>query len=161
MAKKDTAKKDSARKQIARNRKAFHNFEVLEQIEAGLMLQGTEVKSLREGQVSFNDAHAKTKGGEIWLVDMHISPYKNAAWSNHKPTRPRKMLLHKREISRLKDKVERQGLTLVPLDIYFRRGFAKVTLGVCRGRKKHDKRQVMRSRQDAKTMARAMKEQRR
>ena len=155
------AKDDSAKKQIARNRKAFHNFEVLEQIEAGLMLKGTEVKSLREGQVSFNDAHAKTKAGEVWLVDMHISPYKNASWSNHKPTRARKLLLHRREISRLRDKIERQGLTLVPLDLYFRRGFAKVTLGVCRGKKKHDKRQAMRSRQDAKTMARAMKEQRR
>jgi SsrA-binding protein len=152
------AEPTGAKKQIARNRKAFHNYEVLEQVEAGLVLKGTEVKSLREGNVSFNDAHARNKEGEIWLVDMHISSYKNASWSNHAPTRPRKLLLHKREIKRIRDKQERQGLTLVPLDLYFRRGFAKITLGICRGRKQHDKRQVMRARQDAKTMARAMKE---
>ena len=148
------------KKQIARNRRAFHNFEVLEQIEAGLVLKGTEVKSLRDGNVSFNDAHARHRGGEIWLLDLHIAQYKNASWTNHDPTRPRKLLLHKREIRRIRDKVDRQGLTLVPLDMYFRRGFAKITLGICKGRKRHDKRQQMREKQDAKDMARAVRQQR-
>ena len=152
-------KPTGGKKQIARNRKAFHNFEVLEQVEAGLVLQGTEVKSLRNGDVSFNDAHAKHRDGEIWLLDLHIAQYKNASWSNHDPTRARKLLLHKREIKRVRDKIDRQGLTLVPLDMYFRRGYAKITLGVCRGRKRHDKRQKMRENQAVKDMARAARQQ--
>jgi SsrA-binding protein len=146
---------DPAKKQIARNRKAFHNFEVLEQVEAGLALVGTEVKSLRAGNVSFNDAYARCKGGEMWLVDLHIAPYSHGnGWSKHDPTRPRKLLLHKREIRKLQEKTERQGLTLVPLDLYFRRGYAKISLGICKGRKRHDKRQVLRDRQDKMDMAR-------
>ncbi len=149
------AKADAGKKQIARNRKAFHNFEVLEQVEAGISLQGTEVKSLRAGNVSFGDAYARTKDGEVWLVDLHIAPYSHGnTWTSHKPTRPRKLLLHKREIRKLKDKTERQGLTLVPLDMYFRRGFAKITLGVCRGRKKYDKRHALKDRQDKIAMSR-------
>lgn len=141
-------------KPIARNRKAFHDYEVLEQIEAGLVLQGSEVKSLREGNVSFQDAHARIKKDEAWLVGLHIAIYANASWTNHEPTRSRKLLLHKREIRKLQARIERQGLTLVPLDLHFRRGRAKVALGVCRGRKKHDKREALRKKQDKLAIAR-------
>ncbi|RMG07678.1 MAG: SsrA-binding protein SmpB [Planctomycetota bacterium] len=140
---------------IARNRRAFHDFEILEKVEAGLVLQGTEVKSLRAGNVSFNDAHARVRNGEVWLHGLHIAPYAcGNSWSQHEPTRPRKLLLRKSEIRKLSAKVDRQGLTLVPLDLYFRRGYAKLTLGVGRGRKKHDKRQALREKQDKLAMAR-------
>lgn len=141
-------------KPIARNRRAFHDYEVVEQVEAGLVLQGSEVKSLREGQVAFNDAYARHRGEAVWLIGLHIAPYKNASHANHEPLRARKLLLHRREIEKLKQKTERQGLTLVPLDLYFRRGFAKVALGVCRGRKKHDKRQALKERADKRSMER-------
>jgi len=147
-------------KPIARNRKAFHDYEVLEQLEAGLVLQGSEVKSLRAGQVSFTDAHARFKGAEAWLMDLNIAPYPMATWGNHAPKRPRKLLLHKRELGKLRDKLDRQGLALVPLDLYFKRGFAKVTLGVCRGRKKHDKREALKKKSDQRDMARQLSERR-
>ena len=115
---------------IAKNRRAFHDYEVLEQVEAGLVLQGTEVKSLRGGNISFHDAHARFKGGELWLCDLHIAQYRFGSWTNHEPDRPRKLLLHKRELRKLKAKLERQGLTLVPLELYFKRGYAKALLGV-------------------------------
>ncbi len=151
-----TAKPAGGTKQIANNRKAFHDYEVLEQVEAGIVLKGTEVKSLRNGEVSFADAHARVKGGEVWLHDLHIAPYANASFENHEPLRKRKLLLHKREIRTLKGKLDRQGLTLVPLELYFRRGFAKVRLGICKGKKKADKRQAMRARQDKRDMDRSM-----
>lgn len=141
-------------KPIARNRKAFHDYEVLEQVEAGLVLQGSEVKSLRQGSVSFQDAHARLRADEMWLYGLHIAQYTNASWTNHEPTRPRKLLLHRSEIRKLAAKIERQGLTLVPLDLYFKNGIAKASLGVCRGRKKHDKREALRKKQDAQAMAR-------
>ncbi|MHC4933966.1 MAG: SsrA-binding protein SmpB [Planctomycetota bacterium] len=142
-------------KPIARNRRAFHDFQVLEQVEAGVVLKGAEVKSLRLGNVSFSEAHARCKKDGVWLIDLHIAPYKNASgWEEVEPTRPRKLLLHKREIRRIKTKVERQGLTLVPLEMYFKRGYAKVRLGICKGRRKFDKRQVLRKRQDEASMAR-------
>ena len=141
-------------KPIARNRRAFHDYEVLEQLEVGLVLVGSEVKSLRAGNVSFQDAHARIRSGEAWLVGLHIAPYVNASWTNHEPTRQRKLLLHKRELRKLEARVERQGLTLIPLDLHFRRGRAKVALGVCRGRKKHDKRDALRKKQDKLAMAR-------
>ena len=99
---------------IARNRKAFHDYELLEQIEAGLVLQGTEVKSLRQGHVAFRDAHARFKASELWLHELHIATYEYGTFSNHDPSRPRKLLLHRRELSRLQSKLDRQGLTLVP-----------------------------------------------
>jgi len=146
-------------KPIARNRRAFHDYEVLEQVEAGIVLQGSEVKSLRDGKVSFHDAHGKFRDGELWLVDLHIPQYANASYLNHEPERARKLLLHKRELRKIRDKVARQGLTVVPLDLYFKRGYAKVKLGVCKGRKRHDKRQVLRKKQDQRDMARAMRRQ--
>jgi SsrA-binding protein len=134
-------------KVIATNRKAFHNFSILETYEAGLVLKGTEVKSLREGQVNFKDCYATIDDGEAWLVGCHISPYHHGSDANHEPDRRRKLLLHKREISRLLGKVAERGLTLVPLRLYFKGGRAKIELGLARGKKLHDKRASIRERE--------------
>ncbi len=154
-----TKKKDAvdAVKLIAKNRKAWHDFEVVEKIEAGLVLQGTEVKSLRAGQVSFTDSYARMKKDEVWLVELHIAPYMAGSINNHEPKRPRKLLLHKREIAKLRVKMETDNMTLVPLEIYFRRGFAKVELGVCKGKKLHDKREALKKKSDRRDMDRFSK----
>lgn len=144
---------DSARKTIARNRKARHDYEVLETFEAGIVLKGPEVKSLREGKVSFQDAFARVEGGEVWLHGLHISPYEQANRYNVDPVRTRKLLLQRREIRKLIGRVEEKGLTLVPLEMHFRRGYAKVLLGLARGRKAHDKREKIRA-QDLEREAR-------
>lgn len=128
------------RKVVARNRKARHEFDILDTFEAGLVLKGPEVKALREGNVSFQDAFGLVENGEVWLYNLHISPYEPANRMNEDPTRTRKLLLRKHEIAELAEQVQQKGLTLVPLDLYFRRGYAKVTLAVARGRKLHDKR---------------------
>lgn len=126
---------------VAQNRKARHNYVIEDTLEAGLALRGTEVKSLREGKASLGDAFAQTTDGEMYLLNAHIAPYGPANRFNHEPLRPRKLLLHRREIARLTGLVQRQGYTLVPLKLYFNgRGRAKVELGIARGRKLHDKR---------------------
>ena len=125
---------------MATNRKARHEYEILETMEAGIVLKGPEVKSLRAGKVGFQDAFARVDGGELWLHSLHISPYEQANRFNEDPLRTRKLLLGRHEIRRLIGKVEEKGLTLVPLELAFKRGFAKVTLGLARGRKLHDKR---------------------
>ena len=139
--------KDDGRKVVARNRKARHEFEVLETFEAGMELRGPEVKSLRAGGVSFQDAFARLDGDQLWLHSLHISPYEQANRANVDPLRPRRLLMHRQEIRRLIGKVEEKGLTLVPLEIYFSRGYAKVTLALARGRKLHDKREELKRRQ--------------
>ena len=139
-------------KVIATNRKAFHNFSILETYEAGLVLRGTEVKSLREAQVNFKDCYATIDDGEAWLVGCHISPYHHGSDANHDPDRRRKLLLHKREISRLLGKVAERGLTLVPLRLYFKEGRAKIELGLARGKKLHDKRASIRERESRREM---------
>lgn len=131
------------RKVVARNRKARHEFDILETFEAGLVLKGPEVKSLREGNVSFQDAFAMVENGEVWLYSLHISPYEPANRMNVDPTRTRKLLLRKHEIAELAEEVQQKGRTLVPLDLYFRRGHAKITLAVAQGRKLHDKREKL------------------
>ena len=128
---------------VASNRKARHEYEILETFEAGLVLKGPEVKSVREGKVGFQDAYARLEGGEVWLHRFHISPYEQANRFNEDPLRPRKLLLNRHEIRRLTGKVEEKGLTLVPLDIHFSRGYAKVTLALARGRKTYDKREKL------------------
>lgn len=135
---------DGGRKLVAQNRKARHDYEVLETFEAGLVLKGPEVKSIREGKVGFRDSFARIDGEEAWLHSFHISPYEPATRENPDPLRTRKLLLKKSEIRRLIGKVEEKGLTLVPLDIHFRRGYAKVTLALARGRQRHDKREKIR-----------------
>lgn len=122
------------------NRKAFHEYEIIERFEAGLVLHGTEVKSLRQGRGSFKDSYARVIDNELWLVNFHISHYSHGGYSNHDPLRNRKLLLHKREIKRLIGKIEERGLTLVPLKLYFKNGKAKIELGLARGKKLYDKR---------------------
>ena len=134
---------DDGRKVVATNRKARHEYEILDTWEAGMVLKGAEVKSLREGKVSFQDAFARLHGEEVWLHSLHITPYEQANRFAPDPVRARKLLLHKAEIRRLVGKVEEKGLTLIPLDIYFRRGRAKLTLALGRGRKLHDKREKL------------------
>jgi SsrA-binding protein len=144
-------------KLIASNRKAFHNFEILETCEGGLVLRGTEVKSLRAGRADLKEAYARIEGGQAWLLGCHISPYAQGNRMNHDPLRPRKLLLHRSEIERLLGKVMEKGLTLVPLRLYFKEGRAKVELGLARGRKVLDKRQVIREREERREMDRAIR----
>jgi SsrA-binding protein len=148
--------KDEGRKVVARNRKARHEFDILETLEAGIELRGPEVKSLRAGQVAFQDAFARVERGEVWLHSLHISPYEQANRANVDPVRPRRLLLNRKEIRHLGAKVDEKGLTLVPLEIYFSRGYAKVTLGVARGRKLHDKREALKRREQDREAQRAM-----
>lgn len=150
---------ESARRVVARNRKARHEFEVLETLEAGIELKGPEVKSLRAGNVAFQDAFARVDKGEVWLHSLHISPYEQANRFNVDPTRARRLLLNKVEIRRLVAKTEEKGLTLVPLEIYFSRGYAKITLAVARGRKLHDKREELKRRQQDREARRAIETQ--
>ena len=124
------------------NRKARHEYEILETYEAGLVLKGTEVKSLRAGKVDFTGAYARFRDGELWLEDLYIAPYEKGSYSNHDPRRPRKLLLHSHELNKLRGRVEQKGLTLVPLKIYFNdRGYAKVLLALARGKRDYEKKQ--------------------
>jgi SsrA-binding protein len=138
---------EDARKTVARNRKARYEYEILETFEAGMALKGPEVKSLRDGKASFQDSHAMVERGEVWLHSLHISPYEQANRFNEDPLRVRKLLLNRHEIRRLVGKVEEKGLTLVPLEIYFVRGRAKIQLALARGKKLHDKREALKRRQ--------------
>lgn len=146
---------DEDRKIIARNKRARHDYHILDSWEAGIALTGTEIKSLRAGKVNITDAYAIVSGGEVFLVNAHISPYEQGNQFNHDPTRTRKLLLHSREIRKLIGGVERQGLTLIPLDMHFSRGRAKVTLALAKGKKLHDKRFDQKKREDEREMARA------
>ncbi|OPZ70922.1 MAG: SsrA-binding protein [bacterium ADurb.Bin478] len=139
------------------NRKAFHDFEILEKFEAGIVLQGTEVKSVRDGRLSFKDSYAKVIDEALWVVNLHINEYDHGSAWNHDPVRPRKLLLHKREIKRLIAKIEEQGLTLVPLNVYFKNGYAKVELGLARGRKLYDKRKEIAKRDVTREIQRELK----
>lgn len=147
---------DRGRKIVARNRKARHEYEILETYEAGIVLRGPEVKSVRAGNIAFRDAFARLEGGEILLYNLHISPYEPATNQNEDPTRVRKLLLHKQEIRRMVGKVEEKGLTLIPLDIYFARGFAKVTIALARGRKLYDKRDKLKKQTQEREAQRAV-----
>jgi SsrA-binding protein len=141
---------------VARNKRARHDYHILETWEAGVVLSGTEVKSLRQGKANLTDAYATVRDGEVFLLNLHISPYEQGNQFNHEPTRTRKLLLHRKEIRRLIGGVERQGLTLVPLELFFNpRGKAKVTLALAKGKKQHDKRADEKRREDEREMARA------
>jgi len=137
------AEKAGGKAPIIRNRKARHEFEILEELEAGLVLAGAEVKSLRDGRANFTDAFARVESGELWLHNLHISPYEQANIDVPDPLRPRKLLVHRRELRRLAVKTAERGFTIVPLDIHFVRGRAKVTIGLARGKKLHDKRESL------------------
>jgi SsrA-binding protein len=142
---------------VARNRRARHDYHILETWEAGMVLTGTEVKALRQGKANLTDSFAQVRDAEVFLVNMHISPYEKGSVFNHEPTRARKLLLHRREIRRLIGAVERQGLTIVPLEVYFSKGKAKVELALVKGKKLHDKRDTERKREAEREMARAMR----
>lgn len=132
---------EDGRRIVIRNRKARHEFEILDTWEAGLVLEGSEVKSLREGDASFTDAFALVESGEVWLHNLHISPYKDAGPDAPDPGRTRKLLLHRSQIEKLAVETQQRGRTLVPLDLYFRDGYAKTTLALAEGKKMHDKRE--------------------
>ena len=131
---------------LAKNRKARFNYAIEESIECGIVLQGTEVKSIRAGNMSFPDSFAEIRNGEVWLMGLHITPYVYSSVFNHDPYRPKKLLLHRDEIKRLARKVDEKGFTLVPLDFYLKNSIIKVTLGICRGKKLFDKRSDIRDR---------------
>lgn len=130
-------------KTLGTNRKAYHNFHVDERLECGIELRGTEVKSLRQAHFNFADAYARVRNGELWLIGLHINPFKHGNIYNHEPDRERKLLAHKREIDKLRRRVEEKGFTLVPLSLYLKTGKVKVELGVCRGKKTFDKRETI------------------
>ena len=155
MAKSDkSAEKEKDIESIARNKRARHDYHILDTWEAGLVLTGTEVKSLREGRANITDAYGTIRDGEAFLLNLHISPYERGGYTNHEPTRTRKLLLHRKEIRRLIGAVEREGLTLIPLEIYFKKGVAKVALALGKGKKLHDKRETERSRDAEREMSR-------
>jgi SsrA-binding protein len=149
--------KESDRESVARNKRARHDYHLLETWEAGIVLTGTEVKSLRAGKANITDAYGVVRDGEVYLLNLHISAYEQRGYVNHEPTRTRKLLLHRKEIRRLIGAVERQGLTLVPLELYFRRGRAKVAIALARGKKLHDKRADEKRREDERDMARVLR----
>ncbi|MAU41659.1 MAG: SsrA-binding protein [Kordiimonas sp.] len=152
-------KNQGARRIVADNRKARHNYFVEEELETGIVLQGTEVKALRAGATNVTDAYAEVRGNEVYLLNMHIPVYEQGNRFNHDPLRPRKLLLHRREISRLLGATQRKGLTLIPLSLYFNdKGRAKVKLGLCKGKKLHDKRATEKDRDWAREKSRLMKE---
>lgn len=134
-------------KQIARNRKAFHLYEIVDRYESGIVLQGTEVKALREGRISLKDAHAEIRGNEIFIVKLYIGPYSAGNINNHQPERTRKLLLHRREIRKLTGKVSERGFTLIPLTVYFKKGYVKVELGLARGKSVYDRRRTIEERE--------------
>lgn len=146
---------------ICRNKRAVHRFELLEKIECGVVLHGSEVKSLREGQASLEEAFARIENGELWLLGLHIGAYRHSPSQPHSPLRRRKLLVHGRELRKLRPKTEQKGLTLVPLDIHLNeRGIVKVTLCVARGKRMHDKREDLRQRDQQREMDRAMNRRR-
>lgn len=143
-------------KVISHNRKARHNYIVLDSLECGIVLVGSEVKSLRAGHVSIDEAYAKVKGDDVWLLGCDIAEYFEANRFNHQPKRPRKLLMHRREVKRFAERAKEKGLTLVPLEMHFKRGYAKVVLGICRGKQQHDKRDAMKKAQVKRDIQRLM-----
>ena len=161
MAAKQTPPAEGRTQTVARNPKATHDYHVLETLEAGIVLTGTEVKSLRSGKASIKEAYARLRNGEVFLEGMNVTPYEQGNRYNHEPVRSRKLLLHRREIERLIGAVEQRGLTLVPLELYFKRGRAKVVLALGKGKKQHDRREDLKRRIAEREAARAMATQRR
>ncbi len=151
------SKAADGRKVVARNKKALHDYHVVEALEAGVVLTGPEVKSIRGGRASLAEAYAQVQGGEVWLYDMHVSPYDPASRWNTDPTRPRKLLLHGKQIRKLIGASKEKGLTLVPLDLYISKGYVKVTLALVRGKKLFDKREDLKRRVAEREIDRAVK----
>lgn len=148
-------------KTVAQNKKASHDYFIEDTYEAGIVLQGTEIKSIRAGRINLKDSHARINGSEVELINMHISPYEQGNRFNHDPTRTRKLLLHRKQIDKLIGLTQQQGYTLVPLKVYLKNGFAKVLLGVGKGKKKYDKREDLKQKQMKRDIERAMKDRNR
>lgn len=158
MAKAKAKKRKVAPGDVASNRQASYRYEFLEKLECGLVLRGTEVKALRESGAQLKDAYAQVRDGELWLQHVHIPPYGPAARDNHDPERPRKLLVHRRELERLVGKTQERGLTLVPTRIYFKDGRAKVEIALARGKDRFDKRQAIKERETKRELQRALRE---
>jgi SsrA-binding protein len=154
------AEKETGEKVVATNKKAFHDYIILEKLEAGICLMGTEVKAIREGRLNLKDSYALIQSGESFLINCHISPYSHGNMENHEPTRKRKLLLHQREIAKMIGKTQEKGLSLIPLRVYFKRGRIKIELGVARGKKLIDKRETERRKEADREARSAMKQRR-
>ena len=151
------AKKQTGQKALAVNRKARHLYTIVESLESGIELTGTEVKSMKASRFSFSDSYAAIEGGELWLISLHVTPYDFGNLSDQDPLRKRKLLVHKQEITRLKRQTEEKGLTLIPLRFYLKKGLVKLQLGICRGKRLYDKRETIIRRETAREMERAVK----
>ena len=150
----EKTEREKAQANIAENRKAYHDYHLLETFEAGVVLLGTEVKAIREGRVNLRDSYARTQDGEVWMLNVHISPYSHRGYADHAETRQRKLLLHRHEIRKLIGRTAEKGLTLVPLQMYFKKGRVKVQLALVKGKQLHDKRETLRKREtDRETRA--------
>ena len=152
------SEREQAQKSIAENRKAFHDYHILETFEAGVQLVGTEVKAIREGNVNLRDSFARVDDGEVWVYNIHINPYSHRGYSDHEPTRKRKLLLHRQEIRKLIGRTVERGMTLVPTRMYFKNGKIKVAIGLARGKQDHDKRETLRRREVDRETRAAVKE---
>jgi SsrA-binding protein len=152
--------RELAQQNIAENRKAFHDYHIVDTYEAGVVLLGTEVKSIREGNVNLRDSFARVEGGEVWIYNVHISPYSHRGYSDHEPTRRRKLLLHRQEIRKLIGKTVERGMTLVPTRMYFKDGRVKVAISLAKGKKAHDKRETIKRREADRETRAAVKERR-
>ena len=154
------SERELARQNIAENRKAFHDYHILETFEAGIALVGTEVKAIREGSANLRDSFARVEGGEVWVYNLHISPYSHRGYADHDPTRRRKLLLRRQEIRKLVGRTTERGMTLVPTRMYFKNGYVKVAIGLAKGKKVHDKRETIKRRETERETRAAVKERR-
>jgi SsrA-binding protein len=152
--------REAAQRSIAENRKAFHDYDILETFEAGIALVGTEVKAIREGSANLRDSFARVEGGEVWVYNIHISAYSHRGYADHEPTRRRKLLLRRQEIRKLIGKTVERGMTLVPTRMYFQNGHVKVAVGLAKGKKAHDKRETIKRRETERETRAAVKERR-
>jgi len=143
---------------VTQNRRAFHDYAIGDTLETGIVLTGSEIKSIREGKITISEAYVRISDGELWLIGANISPYAHGAYANHDPDRPRKLLAHRRQIQELAEQVERKGMTLIPLRVRLRRGRAKLDIGVARGKKLYDKRHAEREKDARRSIERAMRE---
>jgi SsrA-binding protein len=153
--------REEAQKNVAENRKAFHDYHILETFEGGLVLLGTEVKAIREGNVNLRDSYAQVNDGEVWVYNIHIKPYSHRGYADHEPTRKRKLLLHRQEIRKLIGRTVERGMTLVPTRMYFKNGRVKIALGLAKGKQAHDKRETIKRREADRETRAAVKERRR
>uniref|UniRef100_A0A7C2NSR0 SsrA-binding protein n=1 Tax=Schlesneria paludicola TaxID=360056 RepID=A0A7C2NSR0_9PLAN len=157
MAKTQAAAEDPNARVVCRNRRARHEYDLLQQLECGIVLAGSEVKSIRANKISIEEAYVRVRDGEVWLMNCDIAEYPQATYMNHEPRRPRKLLLRRSEVRKFAEAAAQKGLTIIPLDVHFARGLVKLTVAVARGRKLHDKREKLKQRTDQKEMRQAVR----